>query len=453
MHVKRFSIMATEQSDACSSSTTDKLNVELLLPHQGNGDEEKSVLLPVLRGSENEVAIVINTLLNDTGMTTLDPGLMNTASCTSAITYIDGNKGILRYRGIPIEQLAESSTFLETAFLLIYGELPTEEELKSFSAAVIAEMNLNVNHQNAILGLPSNAHPMDLLSTATSGLALYYPESTERMVIRALGKFPVLAAACYRASTGNTGTMVSVNPDLTYTENFLRMVFTSEGEESHITPFMARALDILFILHADHELNCGTATVRTITSSHSKPNWRGTKAALLGGIEALAGDLHGGANEAVIDMLIDMVQNNESVHTFVDRVKRKERLLSGFGHRVYKSYDPRARIVKSLADEMLNQGSPDLLFGKAIELEELALSSDYFKQRSLYPNVDFYSGLLYHNLGFRKQFFTVLFAVARISGWLAHLDEYAVQPNKKIVRPRQLYTGYSKRPYVPVAHR
>jgi citrate synthase len=247
--------------------------------------------------------------------------------------------------------------------------------------------------------------------------------------------------------------MVSVNPDLSYTENFLRMVFNSEGEESLITPLMARVLDVLFILHADHELNCGTATVRTITSSHGKRSWRGTIAALVGGIEALAGDLHGGANEAVIDMLIEMAKNNESVPAFVERVKNKERLLSGFGHRVYKSYDPRARIVKSLADEMLNRDSLDLLFGKALELEEFALGSDYFKQRNLYPNVDFYSGLLYHKLGFEKQFFTVLFAAARIAGWLAHLEEYAIQPSKKIVRPRQVYTGYTKRSYISVADR
>ncbi len=445
--------MANERSDAFSGSRTNEQNVELVLNQGSNGDKRATISLPVLSGSEHENAIVINTLLSDTGMTTLDPGLMNTASCTSAITYIDGNEGILRHRGIPIEQLAESSTFLETAFLLVYGELPDEAELKSFSDAIIAEMNLNVAHQHAILNLPSGAHPMAMLANATTGLALFYPESPEQMVISALGKFPVLAAACYRASSGEKGTMVSANPDLTYTENFLRMAFTSEGEESIITPLMARVLDILFILHADHELNCGTATVRTITSSHSKTTWSAMSAALVGGIEALWGDLHGGANEAVIDMLIEMVQNNESVPTFVERVKRKERLLSGFGHRVYKSYDPRARIVKSLADEMLNQGTLDPLFGKALELEELALSSDYFKQRNLYPNVDFYSGLLYHKLGFKKKFSTVLFAVARVAGWLAHLDEYALQTNKKIVRPRQLYTGYTERPYVQVADR
>lgn len=444
--------MASEQSEVCSASETKEPHVELIST-DANGKKKTAATLPVLEGTEHEEVIVINSLLNETGMTTLDLGLMNTASCVSKITYIEGNKGWLLYRGYRIEQLAENSTFLETAFLLIYGELPTESELKSFSEAVKAEMSLNASHQNMILSLPSNAHPMDLLSTAASGLALYYPDSTEQMAIRALGKFPVLAAACYRTSAGDKGTMVSVDPELTYTENFLRMVFNSKGEESHITPFMARVLDILFILHADHELNCGTATVRTIASSHSKSSWTGVKSALLGGIEALAGDLHGGANEAVIDMLIDMVQNNENVSTFVDRVKRKERLLSGFGHRVYKSYDPRARIVKSLADEMLNEGTLDLLFGKALELEELALGSDYFKQRNLYPNVDFYSGLLYHKLGFKKQFFTPLFALARLAGWLAHLGEYANQPNKKVVRPRQLYTGYAQRPYIQIADR
>ncbi len=385
---------------------------------------------------------------DDAGLVSYDPAFLNTASCRSAITYIDGDKGILRYRGYPIEQLAESASFLEVAWLLRHGELPSQQEYDKFVHDITFHTYVHENMRKFLEGFRYDAHPMAMLNSSIAALASFYPSSrnifdeTERniSIIRLLAKTPTIAAFSYRHVKG----LPSVYPDnrLSYVENFLSMVARMTESKYEANPVFSRALEILFILHADHEQNCSTNAVRAVGSSHVDPF-----SAVSAGVAALFGPLHGGANEQVLRMIKE-IGSVKSVPGFIESVKSGEGgRLMGFGHRVYKSYDPRAKIVKRLADEVFKVVGVDKDLEIALELERIALSDDYFVSRKLYPNVDFYTGLIYRSMAFPNDFFTVLFAIGRMPGWLAQWEEMLLDKEQKIARPRQIYTGPDERPY------
>ncbi|MFT4211975.1 MAG: citrate synthase [Microbacterium sp.] len=407
--------------------------------------------LPVLHGSDGVPSIDVSTLTRQTGHTALDYGFVNTAATKSAITYIDGDAGILRYRGYPIDQLAKSSTYLEVAWLLLYGELPSASELEEFDERIRRHTLLHEDLKQLFSALPHTAHPMSVLSSAVAALSTYYegqtdphnPEHVELNTIRMLAKLPVIAAYAHKKSVGQA----FLYPDnaLSFVDNFLKLNFGVLSEPYEINPVMSRALELLLILHEDHEQNASTSTVRLVGSTGANQF-----ASISAGIQALSGPLHGGANEAVLKMLAEIRDSGEGVKRFVERVKNKEDgvKLMGFGHRVYKNYDPRAKLVKESADEVLAElGVSDPLLDLAKELEAIALEDDYFKERRLYPNVDFYTGVIYKAMGFPTRMFTVLFAIGRLPGWLAQWREAVGDPQTKIGRPQQLYTGAAERTY------
>ncbi|OBH19454.1 citrate synthase [Mycolicibacter terrae] len=413
--------------------------------------------LPIVHATEGSDSLAIGSLLAKTGYTTFDNGYANTSPVKSAITYIDGDAGILRYRGYPIEQLAEKSTFIEVSYLLIYGELPTAEQLATFTGKIQRHTMLHEDLKRFFDGFPRNAHPMPVLSSVVNALSAYYQDSldpsdneqVEVSTIRLLGKLPTIAAYAYKKSEGQP--FLYPDNSLTLVENFLRMTFGLPAEPYEVDPEVVRALDMLFILHADHEQNCSTSTVRLVGSSRAN-----LFTSISGGINALWGPLHGGANQAVLEMLEKIRDEHGNVGDFVRKVKDREDgvKLMGFGHRVYKNYDPRARIVKEQADKILGKlGGDDELLNIAKDLEEAALTDDYFIERKLYPNVDFYTGLIYRAIGFPARMFTVLFALGRLPGWIAHWREMHDEGDSKIGRPRQLYTGYTERDYVTIGGR
>ncbi len=415
-----------------------------------------SLDLEIVHASEGSDGIALGPLLAKTGYTTFDGGFVNTSSTKSAITYIDGDAGILRYRGIPIEQLAEKSTFIEVSYLLIYGELPTSDELASFTNQIQRHTLLHEDLKRFFDGFPRNAHPMPVLSSAVNALSAYYQDSldpldnkqVELSTIRLLAKLPTIAAYAYKKSEGQP--FLYPDNSLTLVENFLRMTFGFPAEPYEVDPEIVRALDMLLILHADHEQNCSTSTVRLVGSSQAN-----LFTSISGGINALWGPLHGGANQAVLEMLTKIRDGDDDVATFVKKVKNREDgvKLMGFGHRVYKNYDPRARIVKEQADKILAKlGVDDPLLDIAKQLEEIALTDDFFVERKLYPNVDYYTGVIYRAMGFPTRMFTVLFALGRLPGWIAHWREMHSEPGK-IGRPRQIYTGYTERDYVDLGGR
>ena len=422
--------------------------------HYGDGSE---LDLPVKTATEGSAGIEVTKLLSTTGMVTLDPGFVNTAACSSEITYIDGDAGILRYRGYPIEQLAEKASFLEVSYLLIHGELPTEAQLKDFTQQITRHTLLDEDLKRFFDGFPRDAHPMPVLSSAVSALSTFYQDNlnpfdepnVQLSTIRLLAKVPTLAAYAYKKSVGQP--LLYPDNSLNYVENFLRLCFGLPAEPYEIDPEVSKALDMLFVLHADHEQNCSTSTVRVVGSSEAN-----LFASISAGIMALFGPLHGGANAAVLEMLEDIRDQGGDVNAYVNRVKNKEPgvKLMGFGHRVYKNYDPRARIVKGTADKLLTKLAPnDHLLDLATQLEEVALSDDYFISRRLYPNVDFYTGLIYRAMGFPTKMFTVLFAIGRLPGWIAHYREMIKDPATKIARPRQVYTGPAERDFLAMAKR
>ena len=422
--------------------------------HQSSGAD---LDLPIRTASEGSAGADVSKLLSKTGLVTYDPGFGNTASCTSQITYIDGDAGILRYRGYPIDELAEQSSFAEVCYLLIYGELPKADELAAFSSRINRHTLLHEDLKRFFDGFPRDAHPMPVLSSAVSALSTFYQDSLDPFnaeqvdlsTIRLLAKLPTIAAYAYKKSVGQP--FLYPDNSLGMVENFLRMTFGFPAEPYQADPAVVRALDLLFVLHADHEQNCSTSTVRLVGSSHAN-----LFASVSAGINALFGPLHGGANSAVLDMLEAIRADDGNVQRFVERVKNKEPgvKLMGFGHRVYKNYDPRAAIVKQTADSVLSAlGKRDDLLDIAIELEGVALSDEYFISRKLYPNVDFYTGLLYRAMGFPTRMFTVLFAIGRLPGWIAQWHEMINDPQTKIGRPRQLYTGPTQRSYVPLEQR
>ncbi|MFC9788812.1 citrate synthase [Rhodococcus sp. NPDC127528] len=413
--------------------------------------------MSIAKATEGNDGIELGKLLSATGYTTLDPGFVNTASTKSAITYIDGEQGILRYRGYPIEQLAEGSTFLEVSYLLIYGELPSVDELAAFTTRIQRHTLLHEDLKRFFDGFPRNAHPMPVLSSAVNALSAYYqdsldpddPEQVELSTTRLLAKLPTIAAYAYKKSVGQP--FLYPDNSLSLVENFLRMTFGFPAEPYAVDPEVAKALDMLLILHADHEQNCSTSTVRMVGSSDAN-----LFTSVSAGINALWGPLHGGANQAVLEMLDEIKASGGDTKEFVRKVKNKEDgvKLMGFGHRVYRNYDPRAALVKKAADTILAKlGGDDELLDIAKALEEAALTDDYFIERKLYPNVDFYTGLIYRAMGFPTRMFTVLFAMGRLPGWIAHWREMHEDPATKIGRPRQIYTGYTERNYVDLGSR
>ncbi|WP_329054798.1 citrate synthase [Amycolatopsis sp. NBC_01488] len=437
-------------SDATTAGQSGGETAKLTLP---SGEHEFKIVHPV----EGAPGIELGKLLAQTGYITYDPGFVNTGAASSAIAYIDGDAGILRYRGYPIEQLAEKSTFVEVSYLLIYGELPTEAQLADFTEKIQRHTLLHEDLKAFFSGFPRDAHPMPVLSSAVSALSTFYQDSldpfdepnVELSTIRLLAKVPTLAAYAYKKSVGQP--LLYPDNSLGLVENFLRMTFGFPAEPYDVDPDVVKALDLLFILHADHEQNCSTSTVRLVGSSEAN-----LFASISAGINALFGPLHGGANAAVLDMLEGIKNDGGDVAKFVERVKNKEKgvKLMGFGHRVYKNYDPRAKIIKNTADEILGKlKGGDQLLDIAKKLEETALSDDYFVSRKLYPNVDFYTGLIYRALGFPTKFFTVLFALGRLPGWIAHWREMINDPATKIGRPRQIYTGHASRDYTPMSER
>src|SRR5215203_2023179 len=418
------------------------------------GGEMPLRVIPSTEGSEG---IDTSKLLATTGQVALDIGFVNTASCTSAITYIDGDQGILRYRGYPIDQLAGQASFLEVSYLLIHGELPTADQLAEFDQGIRRHTLLHEDLKQFFRGFPSDAHPMPVLSSAVSALSTFYQDSldpfdqrqVEISTLRLLAKLPTIAAYAYKKSGGQP--FLYPDNSLGLVENFLRMTFGFPAEPYEVDPELAAALDMLFVLHADHEQNCSTSTVRLVGSSQAN-----LFASVSAGINALFGPLHGGANQSVLEMLESIQREGGDIPAFVERVKKREPgvKLMGFGHRVYKNYDPRAAIVKATADTVLDKlGGDNQLLDLARQLEEIALSDDYFVQRKLYPNVDFYTGLIYRAMGFPTRMFTVLFAIGRLPGWIAQWREMIADPATKIGRPRQLYTGATERDYVPVSNR
>ncbi|PWU61487.1 citrate (Si)-synthase [Micromonospora globispora] len=425
---------------------------EVKLDHPGG-----QLSMPVQSAVEGPAGIRVGNLLKETGMTTYDPGFVNTASASSAITYIDGDAGILRYRGYPIDQLAEKSSFLEVSYLLIYGELPTQQQLTEFSERIRRHSLLHEEMRRFFDGFPRDAHPMAVLSSAVSAISTFYQDSldpfdsnhVEMSTVRLMAKVPTIASYAYKKSIGQP--LLYPDNSLGYVENFLRMTFGVPAEPYEVDPVVAKVLDMLFILHADHEQNCSTSTVRLVGSSNAN-----LFASVSAGVNALFGPLHGGANQAVLEMLEKIQADGGDVRSFVQKVKDKQTgvKLMGFGHRVYKNYDPRAAIVKKAAQDVLGRmAKPDPLLDLAVELEEIALADDFFVSRRLYPNVDFYTGLIYKAMGFPTKMFTVLFALGRLPGWIAQWREMINDPETKIGRPRQIYTGYPERDYTPAVER
>ncbi len=417
---------------------------------------DKTLSLPVIEGSEGEKAIDIRALRANSGYITLDTGYMNTGSCLSAITFIDGDKGILRYRGIPIEVLAEKSDFLEVSYLLLKGKLPTQNELESFRRELTYHTMLHEDVKRFFDGFPRDAHPMAILASVVCSLSTFYQDEvgTEEDIahmstIRLLAKLPTIAAFAYKKSIGQP--LVYPNNSLNYCENFLQMMFSLPCEEYKVDPVVARALNLLLILHADHEQNCSTSTVRIVGSSEAN-----LYACISAGICALWGPLHGGANQKVIEMLQMINEDGGDVKKYVAMAKDKESgfRLMGFGHRVYKNYDPRAKIIKRSCDELLAKLKVnDPLLNIARQLEEVALKDPYFVEKKLYPNVDFYSGIMYRAMGIPVPAFTVMFALGRLPGWIAQWKEQNADSAGKIGRPRQIYTGPKESPYTPVGQR
>ncbi|MCW4464319.1 citrate synthase [Glutamicibacter sp. MNS18] len=411
---------------------------------------QTSLDLPVVPAAEGNAGLNVAPLLKTTGAVTYDPGFMNTAATKSAITYIDGDAGILRYRGYPIEQLAAKSSFTEVSYLLIYGELPTAQQLDDFDNRLRRHTLLHEELKGFFGGFPRDAHPMPVLSSAVSALSTWYQDSldpkneeqVERSTMRLLAKMPVLAAYAHKKSIGQA--LLYPDNSMNMVENFLRLCFGTAAEPYELDPEMVKALDLLLILHADHEQNCSTSTVRLVGSSDAN-----LFASVSAGINALFGPAHGGANEAVLKMLREIQSSGMSPETFMEKVKNKEDgvRLMGFGHRVYKNYDPRAKIIKQTAHDILAKHGSNELLDIAMSLEEKALSDDYFISRKLYPNVDFYTGLIYKAMGFPEKMFTVLFAIGRLPGWIAQWREMMQDPDTKIGRPRQLYTGQTERNY------
>ncbi len=416
-----------------------------------------SLELPVVEATDGESGLDSSKLLSTTGHVALDSGFVNTASCTSAITYIDGNAGILRYRGYPIEQLAKGSSYLETSYLLIYGELPSAADLADFDQRLRMHTILHEDLRRFFDGFPRNAHPMPVLSSAVSALSTFYQDSldpfdddeVEISTYRLLAKLPTIAAYAYRKSLGQP--LLYPDNSLNLVEGFLRMTFGWPAEPYASDPVVTKAMDLLLLLHADHEQNCSTSTVRLVGSSHAN-----LFASVSAGVNALFGPLHGGANQAVLEMLERIRDSGEPVDAFVNRVKNREAgvKLMGFGHRVYKNYDPRAAIVRETAAQIFEHLQvDDPLFDIAQRLEEVALADEFFIERKLYPNVDFYTGLIYRAMGFPTRMFTVLFALGRLPGWIAQWREMIKDPQTKIGRPRQVYIGAGQREYLPIGDR
>ncbi len=417
----------------------------------------KTYLLPVIEGTEGERAIDIRTLRQNTNCITLDDGYANTGSCLSRITFIDGEKGTLRYRGIPIEDLAETSTFIETAFLIIYGHLPNEQELKLFSTRLTENQKLHEDMKFHFEGVPPNAHPMAILSSMINADSCFYPglmgpcnpRRFDVHAARLLSQVRTIAAFAYRKSRGLP--FIYPKPSYKYTENFLHMLFSLPYEDCEVNPEVVRALDLVFLLHADHEQNCSTSTVRMVASSQAN-----LFASAAAGVCALWGPLHGGANQAVIAMLEEIHQAGDDGSRFLAAAKAKAggKKLMGFGHRVYKNYDPRAKIIKRRCDQLLaTLQLQDPLLDIAKRLEETALHDAYFIERKLYPNVDFYSGIIMRAIGIPLEMFTVIFAIGRMPGWIANFKEIMDEPQSRIYRPRQIYVGPTQRSYVPLEGR
>jgi citrate synthase len=429
------------------STTANKADVAKLVL----GDTE--VDLPIVEGTEQERAVDITKLRGATGYITLDDGYMNTGATKSAITYLDGEQGILRYRGYPIEQLATNCDFIEVAYLLINGELPTEEQLQKFRMKLRRHTMLHEDMRMFYNGFPRDAHPMAILSSVVGALSTFYQDSldphdnnqVEESVMRLLAKLPTIAAYAYKKSIGQP--LVYPKNDLSYCENFLQMMFSVPSEPYVADPDFVEALNLLLIVHADHEQNCSTSTVRMVGSSNAN-----LFASISAGISALWGPLHGGANEACVAMLEQIRKDGGNVKKYVDMAKDKSSSfrLMGFGHRVYKNFDPRATIIQAMCERLLSKRSiDDPIFDIARQLQDVALSDEYFIERKLYPNVDFYSGVIYRAIGIPVPMFTVLFAIGRLPGWIAHWREMHENPNKKICRPRQIYTGETVRDFVP----
>ena len=419
---------------------------------------DKTIELPVIIGSEGEKAIDLANLRAQTGLVSLDPAFMNTASTTSAITFLDGEKGILRYRGIPIQELAEKATFVETAYLLIYGHLPNRTELTGFSGLLTRHSMIHEDMRRFFDGYPSTAHPMGILSAMVTALSSYYPDAEDAMnvehrdmtIARLMSKLRTIAAYSYKKSIGQP--FVYPQNHLDYCSNFLNMMFSVPAEPYEIDDEIVKALNLLLILHADHEQNCSSSTVRLVGSAQTN-----LFASISAGICALWGPLHGGANQEVLEMLQEIHKDGGDVQKFVNLAKDKKSnaKLMGFGHRVYKNYDPRARIIKVTTEKVLARmgRTNDPLLELAKKLEETALSDDYFVERKLYPNVDFYSGIIYRAIGIPTNMFTVMFALGRLPGWIAQWKEMIEDPKTKIGRPRQIYTGLTENHYVPLDER
>ncbi len=415
----------------------------------------KEYQYPIITGTEDERAIDISNLRSDTGLVTMDPGYKNTGSTHSTITYLDGEKGILRYRGYPIEQLAENSSFVETSYLLIFGKLPNKQELASFSEKLTYHSMLHEQMRHFFDGFPYDSHPMAMLSSMVCSLSAYYPDCLDQRtspdvhITRLLSKVRTIASFGYKKSIGKP--IMYPKNSLSYCANFLHMMFAVPAEPYEPDPEMVKALNTLLILHADHEQNCSTSTVRLVGSSNAN-----LYAAISAGVLALWGPLHGGANQAVIEMLEEIAESGGDTKKFMSDVKDKKsgRRLMGFGHRVYKNYDPRAKILKKMADRLLpHLGVSDPLLDIAKNLEEVALTDEYFIARKLYPNVDFYSGVVYRALGIPTNMFTVMFALGRLPGWIAQWKEMMEDPTRVIGRPRQIYTGETERTYTPIDQR
>jgi citrate synthase len=434
------------------------INRKQMSPHTGTGEmaelklNGKTYLFPVVEGSENEKAIDISKLRDETGYITLDSGYKNTGATKSAITYLDGEEGILHYRGYPIEQLAEKSTFIEVAYLLIYGELPTQAQLQEFQTRVSGHTMLHEDMRHLFSAYPSGAHPMGILASFVCSLSSFYPESTkedlELNAIRLFAKMPTIVSWIYKYGKG-CPTVYPQNK-LDYVSNFLNMTFATPCEEYHIDPVVVQAMNILLILHADHEQNCSTTAMRVVGSSDAN-----IFASTSGACSALWGPLHGGANQEVIEMLEAIQADGGDLEKWIAKAKDKNDSfrLMGFGHRVYKNFDPRAKIIKAACDKILNKlGKNDPILAIAKQLEEVALKDEYFIERKLYPNVDFYSGIIYRALGFPKDMFTVIFALGRLPGWIAQWNEMR-EMKTPISRPRQIYTGHTERDYTPMSNR
>jgi citrate synthase len=414
----------------------------------------QSYTVPISRGTIRAMDLrQIKTSPDDFGLMTYDPAFMNTASCQSAVTFLDGDAGILLYRGYPIEQLAEHCTFLEVAYLLLHGELPTGDELAAWNCEIMLHTMLHENVKKFIDGFHHDAHPMGILMSTVAALSTFYPDARNiadpkvrrKQVIRLIGKMPTLAAYAYRHRLGLP--YIYPDPDLCYTKNYMHMLWKRTEPKYAANPVLARALEVLFILHADHEQNCSTSAMRAVGSSGADPF-----ASAAAAIAALSGPLHGGANEEVLNMLRE-IGEKENIPGFIEQVKAGKRKLMGFGHRVYKNYDPRARIIKKVAEEVFEVTGRNPKIDIALELERIALSDEYFIKRKLYPNVDFYSGIIYQAMGFTPDQFTVLFGIPRTVGWLAQWQEMLADPDRKIARPRQIYTGEARREFVPLTLR